>query len=137
MSTQNPSEASRQMAEDAANANKEIMEFFKQAGEIRSQPRLRGIRGVCRFDIAGIGSWSVAANDGEITVIEGVGNALHADCVVACGADDFLRIIHGENHLNLVTAAMQGLVSVTGDRVFAMAFLGNVVAAPVAASPRL
>lgn len=104
---------------------------------MRSQPRLRGIRGVCRFDIAGIGSWSVAANDGEITVIEGVGNALHADCVVACGADDFLRIIHGENHLNMVTAAMQGLVSVTGDRVFAMAFLGNVVAAPVAASPRL
>lgn len=103
---------------------------------MRSQPRLRGITGICRFDIAGVGSWSVGANDGEITVIEGAGNGLRADCAVACSAEDFRRILHGENHLNLITAAMQGLVSVTGDHVFAMAFLGNVVAAPVAASPR-
>lgn len=137
MNDQNSPEAPQQTAGEAANANGEIAAFFRQAGEMRSQPRLRGITGVCRFDITGVGSWSVAANDGEITVIEGAGSALHADCVVACDAKDFLRILHGKSHLNLVTAAMQGLVSVTGDRVFAMAFLGNVVAAPVAASPRL
>lgn len=135
MSDQNPTEAPQQTAGETAFG--EIAEFFRQAGEMRTQPRLRGITGVCRFDIAGVGSWSVAVNDGEIKVIEGAGSALHADCVVACKAEDFLRIVHGENHLNLITAAMQGLVTVTGDLVFAMAFLGNVVAAPVAASHRL
>jgi hypothetical protein len=137
MSDQNAPEAPQQTAGAAPHTNGEIAEFFRQAGDMRSQPRLHGITGVCRFDIAGVGSWSVAVNDGEITVIEGAGNALHADCVVACGAEDFLRILHGENHLNLTTAAMQSLVSVTGDHVFAMALLGNVVAAPVAASHRL
>lgn len=137
MSNQNPPDVPQHTADETANVNQEIVAFFRQAGDMRSQPRLHGITGVCRFDIAGVGSWSVAVNDGEITVIEGVGNALHADCVIACGAEDFLRIVHGENHLNLTTAAMQSLVSVTGDHVFAMAFLGNVVAAPVAASHRL
>src|SRR6185312_9907968 len=109
MSNQNPPDVPRHTAEETANVNQEIAQFFRQAGDMRSQPRLHGITGVCRFDLTGVGSWSVAANDGEITVIEGAGNALHADCVVACGAEDFLRITHGENHLNLITAAMQGL----------------------------
>lgn len=117
-------------------AANEIAAFFRQAGEMRSQPRLRGITGVCRFDIAGAGTWSVAVNDGEVTVIEGAGSALHADCVVSCGAEDFLRILRGDNHMNLITAGMQGLVTVTGDKVFGMAFLGNVIAAPVAAAGR-
>jgi SCP-2 sterol transfer family protein len=114
----------------------EVAKFFRQAGEMRSQPRLRGITGVCRFDIAGAGRWSVAVNDSEVTVIEEVGNALRADCVLSCSAEDFRRILHGDNHMNLITAAMQGLVNVTGDTVFAMALLGNVIAAPVAASGR-
>ena len=117
--------------------NNEVAEFFRQAGEMRSQPRLRSVTGVCRFDIAGAGSWSVAVNDGEVTVIQGAGNALRADCVVSCDAQDFLRILHGENHMNMVTAAMQGLVNVSGDNVFAMALLGNVVAAPIATTHRL
>lgn len=103
---------------------------------MRSQPRLRGITGVCRFDIAGAGTWSVAVNDGEASVIEGTGNALRADCVISCGVEDFQRIVLGEGHMNLVTAGMQGIVAVTGDTVFAMEFLGNVIAAPVAASGR-
>lgn len=117
--------------------NNEIAEFFRQAGELRSQPRLRSVTGVCRFDVAGAGTWSVAVNDGEVTVIQGAGNALRADCAVSCSAEDFLRILHGENHMNLITAAMQGLVSVSGDNVFAMALLGNVVAAPATTSHRL
>lgn len=103
---------------------------------MRTQPRLRGITGVCRFEIAGAGTWSAAVNDGEVSVIEGAGSALRADCVVSCGAEDFLRIVHRENNLNLLTAAMQGPVTVSGDMVFAFAFLGNVVAVPVAAAQR-
>lgn len=103
---------------------------------MRSQPRLRGITGVCRFDISGAGTWSVAVNDGEVSVIEGAGNALRADSVVSCSSEDFLRVERGEDHMNLVTAAMQGLVNVSGNTVFALEFLGNVIAAPVAASVR-
>ena len=138
MSNQDPPQAPQTPQQTAGEtASGEIAEFFRQAGEMRSQPRLRGITGVCRFDIAGAGVWNVATNDGEATVIEGTGSALRADCVVSCRAEDFLQIVHGENHLNLTTAAMQGLVTVSGNSVFAMALLGNVVAAPVAASKRM
>lgn len=131
MSNQNLPQASQQTAGETASG--EIAEFFKQSGEMRSQPRLRGVTGVCRFDFAGEGSWSVAVNDGEVTVIEGAGDALRADCVVSSSPEDFLRSLRGDNYMNLLTAAMQGLVTVSGDKVFAMAFLGNVVTAPVAA----
>lgn len=139
MSDQNapltPQQTAGEMAGEAEK--KEIAGFFKRAGEMRSQPRLRGVTGVCRFDIDGAGTWSVAANEGEVTIIEGAGSALRADCVVECSAEDFLHIVHADHHMNLLTAAMQGLVTVSGDKVFAMVFLGNVVAAPVAASHRL
>src|SRR5215472_15592113 len=134
MSNQNSTQAPQQAAGEMAH--NEIEAFFRDAGKMRSQPRLRGITGVCRFDIAGVGTWSVAVNDGEIGVIEGAGNALHADCVVSCSAEDLLRILHDENHLNLLTAGMQGLVTISGDTVFAMAYLENVVAAPAAFSHR-
>lgn len=130
MSAQSPNQATQHTA--SGPASKEIAEFFAQAGEMRSQPRLRGISGVCRFDIAGAGVWSVTVNDGEASIIEGAGSAPHADCVVSCSAGDFLRILHGENHLNLLTAALQGLLNVTGDKVFAMELLGNIVVAPIA-----
>lgn len=131
MSSQQPEQATQQAA--GGSARQEIEDFFKQAGALHTQPRLRGVAGVCRFDISGAGSWDVAVNDGEVSVIEGAGNALRPDCVVSCGAEDFLRILHRDHYLNLLTAAMQGLVTVTGDKVFSMALLGNVVAAPVAA----
>jgi putative sterol carrier protein len=134
VSDQNLSQPPQQTAGETAS--REIAETFKQAGKMHSQPRLRGIRGVCRFEIAGAGTWSIAANDGEATVIEGAGNGLHADCVVSCSAADFLRIVRGEHYLNLLTAAMQGLVTVSGDKIFALALLGNAVVAPVAASHR-
>lgn len=69
-------------------------------------------------------------NESEVTVIEGAGKALSATCTVSCSTEDFLHIVHRVGHMNLVTAAMQGLVTVTGDKVFAMAFLGNVVFVP-------
>jgi hypothetical protein len=134
VSNQNPTPTPQQTAGETAR--NEIAVFFRDAGNMRSQPRLRGITGVCRYEIVGAGTWSVAVNDGEIGVIEGASNALHADCVVSCSAEDLLRILHDENHLNLLTAGMQGLVTVSGDTVFAMAYLGNVVAAPVASSHR-
>lgn len=131
MSDQNPPQTPQTAAGEAA-AHQEIAEFFKQDTEVRTQPRLRGLRGVCRFDITGVGIWNIAVNDGQVTVIEGAGNALPADCVVTGSAQDTLRIIHRENYMNLLTAAMQGLITVTGDKVFAMALLGNFVQAPLA-----
>ncbi|HEU5349295.1 MAG TPA: SCP2 sterol-binding domain-containing protein [Ktedonobacterales bacterium] len=134
MSSQNPSQPAQQAA--AGTPGDEVARFFRSISNVRSQPRLQGLRGVCRFDITGAGSWSVAVNEGEVTVIEGAGKALSADCTVSCSAEDFQRIMHREGYMNLVTAAMQNLVTVTGDKVFAMGFLGNVVvAAPESVLP--
>lgn len=133
MSDQQPSQAAQHAATEPSAG--EIARFFQSVSGERSQPRLRGLTGVCRFDITEAGSWSVAVNEGEVKVIEGAGKALNADCVVSCSAEDFQRIMHREGYMNLVTAAMQGLVTVTGDKVFAMAFLGNVVVAPSGVLP--
>lgn len=129
MDNQKPSQPAQQAT--AETPGSEVARYFQSISKVGSQPRLRGLTGVCRFDIAGAGSWSIAVNEGEVAVIEGTGKALSADCTISCTAEDFIRIMHHEDHLNLITAAMQNLVTVTGDKVFAMAFLGTVVAAPV------
>lgn len=124
VSIQNPPQAPQQTTGEIA-ANKEIVEHFRREEVVRTQPRLRGLRGVCRFDIIGVGTWGLAVNDGEASFIEGAGNALPADCVVTSSAEDMLRVIRQENHMDLLTAAMQGLVTITGDKVFAVTVLGH------------
>ena len=128
MTSQSSSQTAQQPT--GKTAKEEIANFFKMAAAMRVQPRLRDVTGVCRFDIEGAGSWSAAINDGEVTVIEGAGNALRPDCVISVKAEDFLHILHREGYLNMLTAGMQGLLTMSGDHVFAMAFLGSVVVAP-------
>ncbi|MGK3997390.1 SCP2 sterol-binding domain-containing protein [Sorangium sp. So ce1024] len=83
----------------------------------RYDARLRGARKAC----------ALALTDGERVVVEVDDGSFRLapegaseECELSCSLDDFSRIVHGEQ--NLITAIMQGRVSVRGDLAVAQMF---------------
>lgn len=120
-----PPQSKQDRAGETARA--EITRYFGLATEMRSQPRLRGVKGICQFDIVGAGSWYVAVNNGAVHVLDGADHQVQADCIVTCAGEDFLRILRGENYLNMLTAILQGLATISGDFTFGYSFLSRLV----------
>lgn len=108
----------------------EIARFYSVVSASGFQPRLRYVSGICEFDITGAGIWRINIKEGVPTVTQGAVSTPQADCVVTCSAEDFLRVIHRENHINVMAAVLQGLISVTGDVGFATMVLGSAVLEP-------
>jgi putative sterol carrier protein len=75
---------------------------------------LEGFDGSVRFDISNEGRWRFHVKNGDLEVEPWTGEA---DCVVVCDPDEFVQLATGKS--NLITAAMQGRVQVTGDLVVA------------------
>jgi hypothetical protein len=95
------------------------------------QPRLRGLSGICQFDIDGAGIWQATIKKGVITVAEGtVAEPGSVTCIIACEATDFLRLVHREGNLNVFAAALQELYTIKGDMTFAWAMLAGVITNP-------
>lgn len=105
----------------------EIEEIFRLVGRSGLQQRLRTVKGVCRFDITGAGTWDVAVKDGEISVAEGKADGSHANCVVTVAPNDFVRIVRHVDNMNFMTAVLQEIVTIKGDLVFAYTVLGSFV----------
>jgi putative sterol carrier protein len=101
------------------NEEAKIRALFERRRHDPFEPRLSGISGAYRFDIEGIGSFHVAIDDGRVSVSEG---ERAADCIIRCAPEDFLHIADGSQ--NLLTAAMQGLVEVSGDLALAQKLHG-------------
>lgn len=106
-----------------ATAASRVREFFKLVAATSSQPRLRYVNGVCRFDIDGAGSWRVAVKDGTMTVSEAENDTSPVDVVISTTADVISRILTRENNLNVFAAGLQGAVDVSGDLVFGWALV--------------
>lgn len=111
----------------------EIAAFFKQT--TGAQPRLRGVNGVCEFNLEGAGSWRVTVKDGVVSATEGGAKTPPADSVINCAARDFQRILHREGNMNMNTAVLQGLVTATGDIPFALTLVGSFVPEPTGTRP--
>lgn len=105
--------------------HREVAAFFDDIAASGEQPRLRHVTGICQFDLAGAGTWRVAINNGMPTISEGAHHTQRPDCVIACDAADFLRIMRREGRLNLYAAILQGLVTVSGDLAFAFTIIGS------------
>jgi ubiquinone biosynthesis protein UbiJ len=87
-----------------------IRALFEQRRRHSYEPLLAGVRGSYRFDVVGVGSFFVSVDDGHLLIEE---RKRDADCVIVCAPDVFLRIALDEQ--NLLTAAMQGIVQISGD----------------------
>jgi len=131
MSTATPQATTPQpdSASDSARVAAELEALFARAAASGPQPRLRTLTGTCQFDLAGAGTWRSTVKDGVMAVVKGGDDTSPARCVVACDAEDFLRFVHREGNMNLMTAFMQELVTITGDFPFAYAALSGFVLA--------
>jgi putative sterol carrier protein len=96
-----------------------VREVFERRRQQPFEPQLAGVRGSYRFDVEGVGSFFVSVDDGALVIVEA---ARDADCVIACDPTVFLRVADGSQ--NLLTAAMQGLVEISGDLALAQRLHG-------------
>jgi len=106
----------------ASSTGAHTIERFFQSAAVRgsSDPMLRHASGTCRFDVVGVGSWLVRADNGTISVSEARGPA-PADSILIASEADFLRMVRGDQ--NPLTAFMQGRLRVTGQLPLAERFL--------------
>ena len=70
----------------------------------------RGIHGTCRFDVDDAGSWVVEVDAGTVRLRP---LDVPVDCTFGCDTADFLAIVSGRQ--NMLTAVMQGRLSIDGD----------------------
>ncbi len=85
-------------------------EFFEALpGKVDSE-KTAGMTGSYVFDIEEVGQWTVAVNDGAVTVTDGAGVA---DCTITASEETLLKIARGE--ANPTTAYMTGKLKIQGD----------------------
>jgi putative sterol carrier protein len=92
-----------------------VQEFFEGLPGRVTPDRIEGMNNTYVFDIEGAGAWTVAIADGAIEVTEGAGEA---DCTFSASAENFEKIIAGEQ--NPTTAYMTGKLKIKGDMGAAM-----------------
>jgi len=90
-------------------------------------PAFEGVHGSILF-VGPQDTWRVEIDDQDVTLSEGDGAA---DCVLSCKErGDLLRLVRGEQ--NLVTALLQGRITVEGDAMLAVQVAGSM---PTLAAP--
>jgi putative sterol carrier protein len=92
-----------------------VQEFFEGLPGRVSADRIEGMNNTYVFDIEGVGTWTVAIDDGKIDVSDGGGEA---DCTFSASEETFEKIIAGEQ--NATTAYMTGKLKIKGDMGAAM-----------------
>jgi putative sterol carrier protein len=93
-----------------------VQEFFETLESRVDATRTAGMTNTYVFDIDGAGQWTVAVDDGRVSVTEGA--SADADCTITSSAESFERIVAGE--LNPTSAFMTGKLKVKGDMGAAM-----------------
>ena len=94
----------------------DVKDFFEQLPSKVDASRTAGMHNTYVFDIAGAGTWTVAVDDGKVTVTEGDDG--NGDATIISSAENFARIVAGEQ--NPTTAYMTGKLKIKGDLGAAM-----------------
>ena len=92
-------------------------EFFDDlaARTAGGSERTRGFTATYRFDVAGVGTWVVAVDDGAVSVSEG---DAAADCTLHLSEDVLLGVVRGDQ--SPMGAFLMGKIRVEGDAALAM-----------------
>jgi putative sterol carrier protein len=85
-------------------------EFFAQLPSKVDPAKTEGMTNTYVFDVEGVGQWTVAVNDGAVSVSEG---AQDADCTIVASEETLVKIARGE--ANPTTAYMTGKLKIQGD----------------------
>jgi putative sterol carrier protein len=89
----------------------DIRGFFGGLGGMVDSSKTAGISQTYLFEIDGSGTWTVAVDDGTVSVSEG--DTGEADCTISASEENFRRIVRGEQ--NPTTAYMSGKLKIKGD----------------------
>jgi len=87
-----------------------VQEFFAQLPEKADPAKTAGMTNTYVFDVEGVGQWTVAVDDGKVTVSEG---SSEADCTLSASEETLVKIAKGE--ANATTAYMTGKLKISGD----------------------
>ena len=87
-----------------------VQEFFAHLPEKADPAKTAGMNNSYVFDVEGVGQWTVAVQDGAVSVSEGAGDA---DCTISASEDTLVKIANGE--ANPTTAYMTGKLKISGD----------------------
>ncbi|MCZ7587993.1 MAG: SCP2 sterol-binding domain-containing protein [Gaiella sp.] len=87
-----------------------VQEFFAQLPEKADPAKTAGMNNTYVFDVDGVGQWTVAVQDGAVSVTEGAGAA---DCTISASEETLVKIANGE--ANPTTAYMTGKLKISGD----------------------
>ena len=93
-----------------------VQEFFGSLESRVDPSRTAGMTNTYVFDIDGAGQWTVAVDDGRVSVTDGA--SAGADATITSSTENFERIVAGE--LNPTSAYMTGKLKVKGDMGAAM-----------------
>ena len=85
-------------------------EFFAALPEKADPAKTAGMHNTYVFDVEDVGQWTVAVDDGTVTVNEG---ASEADCTISASEETLVKIAKGE--ANATTAYMTGKLKIQGD----------------------
>ena len=78
-----------------------VQEFFEKLPERADPAKTAGMNNTYVFDVEGVGQWTVAVDDGKVSVSEGASE------------DTLVKIAKGE--ANATTAYMTGKLKIKGD----------------------
>jgi putative sterol carrier protein len=87
-----------------------VQEFFDTLPEKADPAKTAGMHNTYVFDVEGAGQWTVAVDDGTVSVTEG---ASAADCTIRASEETLVKIAKGE--ANPTTAYMTGKLKIDGD----------------------
>jgi hypothetical protein len=96
----------------------DVRSFFEQVAAIGREPRWRNTVGTWEFDIVDDGKWYLMVDHGALAVSQSP-DGRTPTASIQTSSHDFLRMVRGEGHENLITAAMRGLMDFRGDVLFA------------------
>ncbi|HET8743529.1 MAG TPA: SCP2 sterol-binding domain-containing protein [Gaiella sp.] len=85
-------------------------EFFATLPEKADPSKTAGMHNTYVFDVENVGQWTVAVEDGTVSVSEGAGEA---DCTIRASEETLVKIAKGE--ANPTTAYMTGKLKIDGD----------------------
>ena len=87
-----------------------VQVLFEQVPGRADPAKTAGMNNTYVFDVEGVGQWTVAVDDGKVSVSEGAGEA---DCTLSASEDTLIKIAKGE--ANATTAYMTGKLKIKGD----------------------
>jgi len=102
--------------------SRETRALFEMVPPTFYAPEMRGVNTVYRFEIDDGERWTMRVDDGNVTIAEGISDEAPPSCTISGSDGDVAAVLRGEQ--NMVTALLQGRISVVGDLAVGQRLVG-------------